>query len=54
MDLFGTGVFVRHELQHFVVSSAYVLAELRDRELLIGGESHAIRLAGRFFHTGTS
>lgn len=52
LDLFGTGVFVRHESQHFVVSAAHVLAEMRERELRIGGEAHVIPLTGRFFHTG--
>lgn len=53
LDLFGTGVLVRHESQHFLVSAAHVLVELRERELTLGGESTAIPLvARRFFHTG--
>ena len=52
LELFGTGVFVRHQSQHFVISAAHVLSELRERELRIGGESHVIPLTGPFFHSG--
>lgn len=52
LELFGTGVFFEYNSQFFIFSAGHVLAELRRRELRIGGEGHIISFTGPFFHTG--
>ena len=44
----GTGIFFRHQGQHFVLSAAHVLRRLREEQLLIGSD-HLIPMDGRFF-----
>lgn len=52
LELFGSGLLIRHGGRHFVLSAAHVLVELRTKKLGIGGETSIVPLTGPFFHTG--